>query len=117
MRLFRTIRVRLTAWYTLALLVLLTLAFLFIYFVARAQLYDTFDRDLIAHVQATAGAPDHEQGNFRGSYQGQSANGSLPPPSGGPPHHDDAYDSSVGEVVMQYGADGTLRNQITGQLS
>ncbi len=107
---FRSIRARLTAWYTLALLVLLTVAFMLIYLVASAQLYSSFDRDLIAHVQATnAGRAGHSPDDLSGSTGGHGPNE--------PPHIDSTYDTSIGEVVIQYDASGKLLNQVHGQLT
>ncbi len=60
MRRLRSVRVRLTAWYTLALLVLLTLFALAIYLLARAQLYDSFDQSLRTRLQEVSAALDHD---------------------------------------------------------
>ncbi len=132
MRPFRTIRARLTAWYTLALLVLLTLVFLLIYLIARAQLYSNFDQSLSQRLQEVAGNVNHEAdeqheladiSQRRGPDDlgpgGNPAFGTGP--GGGPgPIPGTAFNFnplSANEVVMVYSGTGQLANQLVGQLS
>ncbi len=94
MNLRYSIRLRLTAWYTVALVVLLTAFAIVIYLIAQAQIYASFDQALSSRLAALSSTIDYQTGS------GGQATALL--------NHDQSSAPGSEEVVLLFAADGQL---------
>ncbi len=103
MRRFRSIRLRLTAWYTLALVVIITLFAAATWLLAQAQLSASFDQALAARLQGAASTLDNQ------AQDGTTSAVRLT-------HNEDAVGGGAGEQVLLF-MGGRLLDQIGAPLT